>query len=229
MNVKAALQSHPERLAILVSVAVWVWMIADAAATRRLTCCPPHASTAEDFTAWLAMVIAMMLPAAIAGASSVARRSYRARRVRAVLAYYLGYLFWWMLVGIVFAAARRSPALHDMRAATGLCLFAATWALIPARDRWFAQCHRQIPLCPVGARADLDALRQGTAHGAPCVRMCWPLMLACAVTGHDLLLMIVGTAVTLIEKRMFRLDRRPQAVAALALGAWTALKWGAST
>jgi predicted metal-binding membrane protein len=222
--VRAALEAHPERLALGGVALAWAWMLGEAVAARRLSCCGPHPSSAEDALAWIAMVVAMMIPMTIGSQRSVAARSYRVRRVRAVLAYVLGYLAPWLLLGALFVALRLLPFAHERRAATVLCLIAAGWALLPARERWSGLCHRLIVLCPAGPRADLDALRQGAVNGAPCVATCWPLMLACAVTGHDLVLMAGGMALAAIEKRMFRFDRRPLVLGALALAAWTLVR-----
>jgi predicted metal-binding membrane protein len=219
---RLTLRTHPERLALGLVALSWGWMLVEAAAARSFSCCTPHPSPAADLLAWIAMTVAMMVPTTLASLRDVATRSYRVRRVRAVLEYLLGYLTWWLVLGVVVVAARQLwPAMHDLRLAAALCVGAAVWALIPARERWFQRCHRRIPLCPIGWRADLDALRQGAVNGAPCVAMCWPLMVACTITGHNLAMMLGGTALALLEKRMFRLERRPLVLGALSLAIWT--------
>ncbi len=221
----AGLQARPDRVVIAIAVLSWTWMLGEAATAQRLSCCEPYPSRSDDLGSWILMVGAMMLPTAIPAIRDVATRSYRRRRILAVLEYILGYTACWLPVGVAFVLLRSCEFAHDLRAAVALCLLAAAWALLPIRAYWFVRCHRQIPLCPAGARADLDAMRQGAVHGVPCIKMCWPLMFACAISGHDLALMIGGASLAAAEKRMFRLDRKPLVLGALALGAWIFVKW----
>jgi predicted metal-binding membrane protein len=221
----ALLQSRPDRLVISLAMLSWVWMLGEATAAHRLSCCAPHPTPAVDLMSWTLMVGAMMLPTTIPAVRDVATRSFRSRRIRVVLEYILGYAACWTLAGTVFLLLRFYPLAHDLRTAAALCLLAAAWIALPVRSRWFAGCHRQIPLCPSGPRADVDALRQGAVHGGPCIKMCWPLMFACGVTGHDLVVMIGGATLAAAEKRMFRLNRKPLIFGALALAAWILVKW----
>jgi hypothetical protein len=121
--------------------------------------------------------------------------------------------------------ASTCPLAHDLRTAATLCLLAAAWAALPVRALWFMRCHRQIPLSPSGLRADLDAVRQGSVHGIPCLKMYWPLMFACGITGHDLIVMTGGTVLAVAEKRMFRLKRKPLVYGCFALAAWILARW----
>jgi predicted metal-binding membrane protein len=100
---------------------------------------------------------------------------------------------------------------------------AAAWTLLPLRARWQVRCHRRIALRPIGVWAEVDSLRQGAANGLPCVVMCWPLMLACTLTGHGVVAMLACACLTLVEKRMFRPRPLPIAVGTLGLAAWTIL------
>jgi predicted metal-binding membrane protein len=214
------LKAHPERLVIVVATLSWGWMLGEAAFSQRLSCCGSHPTLATDFALWMAMAAAMMLPTTTSAVRDVAIRSYRSRRLLAVTEYLGGYFTCWILAGIVFTVLRICPITRDPRSAAVLCLLSGAWALIPVRGRWFAHCHRQIPLCPVGPRADLDAVRQGMVHGNPCVKMCWPLMFACGITGHDLVVMMGGSLLAIAEKRMFRLSRPPLVVGSFVLAAW---------
>jgi predicted metal-binding membrane protein len=220
-----ALQMHADRLVVAVAALLWLCMLGEAAAGRRISCCEPFPTRAADFTAWMTMAGAMMLPTTAPAVRDVATRSYRRRRPRAVLAYLLGYMACWLLAGVVFAFLRTCPLAHDLRTAAILCLLAAAWAVLPARALWFMRGHRQIPLCPSGPRADLDAVCQGAVHGVPCLKMCWPLMFACGMTGHDLVVMTGGTVLAITEKRMFRLRRKPLVIGCVALAAWIFVRW----
>lgn len=217
------LRTHPERVILALVVSAWTWMLLHAASSPRFTCCTQRPSASEDAIAWAAMVVAMMLPTTVVSMRDVASRSYRARRLRAVAAYATGYLAPWLLLGLVVVVSRRFGVAHETSVAAGLCVFAAAWVFLPAHERWHRMCHRTIPLYPVGWRADLDAIRQGWANGIPCVAMCWPLMLACTITNHNVVMMFGCTALVFYEKRMFRLRRTPVAVAAVGLALWTLL------
>lgn len=220
-----ALRTYPDRLILAVAAMLWVWMLGEAAVARRLSCCGPFPTKAADLTSWMVMVGAMMLPTTTPAVRDVATRSYRSRRPHAVLEYLFGYLTCWLLAGVGFAFLRTCPLAHDLRTAATLCLLAAAWAVLPVRVLWFMRCHQQIPLCPSGPRADLDAVRQGAVHGIPCLKMCWPLMFACGITGHDLIVMTGGTVLAVAEKRMFRLKRKPLVFGCFALAAWIFMRW----
>src|SRR6185369_11084639 len=154
----------------------------------------------------------------------VAARSYRNRRWRAVLGYLVGYAACWIGLGAIFAVLRLWPWAHSLTTAAALCFVSAAWAFVPARALCFARCHRQIPLAPVGLRADVDVFRQGVVQCVPCIKMCWMLMVACAITGHDLALMAGGTLMTTAEMRMFRLNRRFIVLGSVGLGMWVIVK-----
>jgi predicted metal-binding membrane protein len=213
--------NHLARLPLLLAALSWAWMLGHALTSDRMTCCQPRSTALEELIGWGGMAVAMMLPTTLESAKSVAARSYRSRRLRAVLGYLLGYLSCWAVLGVPLLALRQLGVLHEMPAATALCVFAALWALLPERERWHRLAHRQIVLCPLGWRADRDAFKQGAVQGWPCVALCWPLMFACAITGHNLVLMVAGTALTVFEKRMFRLRRKPLVIAAMLMAAWT--------
>jgi hypothetical protein len=72
----------------------------------------------------------------------------------------------------------------------------------------------------MGWRADRDCMRYGCVIGGACAATCWPLMLACTLTGHALPAMLGGAAVGAVERLSFRpLVRRVLGgTAALAAG-----------
>jgi len=211
------LARRPEYVVLAVAAGAWVWMLAHAATSPRLTCCRPEPSWLEDFAGWTAMVVAMMLPTTLAQMRDVAARSYRLRRLRSVVAYALGYTAWWLVLGVAICSLR-----GVLPADAAFALFGAAWTLVPWRMQWHRRCHRRLPLHPVEWRATASAFRQGAAHGAPCIALCWPLMIACMLTGHSLFVMIACTAHVIYEKRMVRrLERVPLVVAALAIAVLT--------
>jgi len=209
--------------AIVVSILAagcWIGMIRYHTAGEHFASGSPPSILADEFLAWMFMVGAMMLPTTLPAVDDVAQRSYRRRRLLAAMEYVVGYMACWGMVGSLFVLLRLHPLMRDRHLAALGCLLAALWALLPARRNWFARCHLQIPLCPAGWRADWDAMRQGVTQGVPCVKMCWLMMMACGISGHDWVVMIGGTAMAVWEKRMFRLNREPIAVGSLLLAAW---------
>jgi hypothetical protein len=210
---------HPERLALALAALAWAWMVGHAAVAHRFACCASTPSWPEDLLGWTAMVAAMMVPARLAQLRDVAARSYRARRLRAVVAYLLGYFAWWVALGIAVCTARGLAV--PLPGATAFAVLAAGWALLPIRERWHRRCHRRIPLYPLTWRADLSAFHQGAVNGAPCAAMCWPLMVACTITNHNLIMMVVCTALVAFESRMRRLRRAPLVLGALGVAVLT--------
>lgn len=206
---------------LAVAGAAWIVMASDAVGAGRISCHDASTSMGEEMSGWTLMVLAMMLPAMTPLFASVARRSYRSRRWRAVLATSGGYVLAWMLPLPLLLVVRGLSLGNAPWIATACCGLAALWTMLPFRHRWFAQCHREIPLCPVGLRADRDALRQGLVSGVPCVAGCWPLMLACAFTGHNFVVMIAGTALTLYERRQFRFAPTPILLASVGIAGLT--------
>ena len=127
-----ALHMHLDRWVLAAAALSWAWMLGEAAAARRMSCCEPLPTRAADFTSWMLMVAAMMLPTTTPAVRDVATRSYRSRRPRAVLEYLVGYMGCWLLAGVVFVFVRTCPLAHDLRTAATLCVLAAAWAVLPA-------------------------------------------------------------------------------------------------
>jgi predicted metal-binding membrane protein len=216
----AALDLHPEWWALALAALAWAQMLGHGLAHGGCAC-QDLMSPGDELVAWMGMVVAMMVPTLTEGVRDMSLRSYRFRRRRAIASYLLGYLTCWVIAGIPAVALRQWPAAHDGRAAAVAFAAAAAWTLLPLRRRWQLRCHRRIPLTPIGARADLDSFCQGVANGVPCVAMCWPLMLACTLTGHSLVAMLASAILTLKEKQMFRPRPRPIALAMAGLTLWT--------
>jgi hypothetical protein len=221
----AQINPHPHRVVLAISVFCWAWMLSGTANGQRLSCCGRDSSRFGDFVSWMGMVGAMMLPTTIWAVQDVAIRSYHDRRMRAIVGYIFGYVICWIFIGVVFVIFRLWPIAHDVRTAVFFCLISAAWSLLPCRNLWFMHCHRQIPLCPSGPRADFDVLRQGLIHGRPCINACWPLMFACGISGHDFIVMICGAILAITEKRMFRFSGAPAAVCSWALAGWLLIKF----
>ena len=183
-ELRAALRGRPEWWAFAIAALAWALMLRHGLGAAP--CCHAARSPVDELLHWTGMVVAMMVPTLTGSLRNIALRSYRLRRARALALYLVGYLSCWVLAGLPVVALLEWPGATDRRAAAAAFALAAIWALVPARARCHLLCHRRIALRPVGIAADVDSLRQGVVSGAPCVAMCWPLMLACTLTGHAL-------------------------------------------
>jgi predicted metal-binding membrane protein len=182
-------------------------------------------SWGAELCAWLAMVVAMMLPLQLDAVRVAAFRSLRRRRQRAAALFVLGYLAPWAALGAAVAWLRSAswPAAHADAAAAAAFALAALWTLTAARRRALVACHRTVPLAPTGWRADRDCVGYGARVGAACAASCWATMLGCALTGHALLAMVGGAAIAARERLAFRTPHRTVLVATAGLAAWYAL------
>jgi predicted metal-binding membrane protein len=154
----------------------------------------------QELAFWMLMAAAMMLPLVIHQVWVTAAGSLWPRRHRAIAGFLAGYFAPWLGLGFVAAGLRFGSLAHTTSAAAAGFVVAGLWQLTPMHRRALVACHRTLPLAPVGWRADLDCLRFGGAIGVACVASCWPLMLACAITGHSLVAMAGGMAVGALER-----------------------------
>jgi hypothetical protein len=180
----------PEYWILGLSAAAWISMAARAGAHVH------HQGTAASWWHWMVMVAAMMLPLKIDGVRWTAERSLWSRRNRSIAGYLAGYAGVWALVGIPLAWAGTALELTHrldwmVGAAIGL-LIAAAWLLTPWKAVAVRLCHRTLPLAPLGWKADRDCVRYGWMSGCGCAFNCWPLMLACWLSGHSLAVMTIG-------------------------------------
>jgi Predicted metal-binding integral membrane protein (DUF2182) len=174
-------------------------------------------SFVQELLNWMWMVAAMMLPFALDAVRLTAARSLWARRHRAVAGFLTGFSAPWLLLGIAAAGLRELSWTHSYVVPALAFLAAALWLRTSMHRRAFNACYRTQPLAPLGWRADRDCLHFGGTIGVACVRSCWPLMLACAFTGHSLIAMAGGMAVGAWERWPFRPRTRAMLAATLAL------------
>ncbi|HET6250672.1 MAG TPA: DUF2182 domain-containing protein [Tepidisphaeraceae bacterium] len=186
--------------------------------------CVHHAMAfREELQNWMLMVCAMMLPLVRPAVRTTAFASLWVRRHRAMAGFLLGYFTPWLVLGIAVALLRRQPWTNNYASPAIACFAAALWQLAPVRARALTACHRSLPLAPSGWRADRDCLRGGCGIGLACVCACWPLMAACALTGHALPAMIGGMALGLAERLAFRPRTAIVVAGTLALGGYYTL------
>jgi len=151
--------------------------------------------------AWIAMMVAMMLPTA---APAIMRRGP---------VFALGYAAAWAGFGIAATALQwtleRTGALSMQLSLTSATLAAAVvlaagvYQLTPLKAACLQHCRAE-------SRADADlrviaALARGLRHGAHCIGCCWALMLLLFVGGAmNLVWMAALTLYLLLEKSLHR-------------------------
>jgi predicted metal-binding membrane protein len=189
---------------------------------------PRFNSVLSEMPMWSAMVFAMMVPAALPGATHVGFHSFRWRRGKAMAQYVvLGWLGW-VLFGAVWFSVFDIAGLgrfDNHYALAGVVALAAAWQLTPAKRRALWRCHRTVPLPATGAAAVAGVARFGWITTTGCIGSCWLMMLAmtAAPMGRMLVLMpvtaIVGTAerLTARPRRMSRIGAGVLAIIALVL------------
>jgi hypothetical protein len=165
---------------------------------------------------WMLMVAAMMLPLQIAKIRLTAERSFWSRRHRASAEYLLGYLSVWGAIGVPLAWAFTRWRIADridwpLGAAIGFVATAA-WLLTPWKRSAARMCHRTIPLSVDGWRADRDCLWFGWTSGCSCALNCWPLMLVCSLSGHNIVAVPVSFALGWTDRHFPHDDSRNIAV-----------------
>jgi predicted metal-binding membrane protein len=201
---------HPELGAAAAAAGAWVLLVAHAQHPRGSV--EPFLA---DLSGWMVMVVAMMVPGALADVRVVALSSMWSRRQRTVAVFLGSYLSVWVLFGAVALAVAGAASVSVLLAV------AAAWELTAWKWRAVRRCHLIEALPPRGARADAACARAGLKYGSRCLVSCWPLMLAMAAAGHQAVaLMAVLTVIVAAEKIVVRSARlRGPAAAVLAAAA----------
>jgi predicted metal-binding membrane protein len=174
----------------------------------------------RELSNWILMVAAMMIPLVLPMLRAASALSFWSRRHRTIALALTGFFVPWFVLGLASAAVRGFPWVHSPLAAPLAFAAAALWIATPFHMRGLVRCHRRLPLAPDGWRADRDCLRYGYAIGAACCASCWPLMLACAFTGHHAIAMVGGFAIGVLERASFRPQRRKAIALTLGLAAF---------
>ena len=209
---------HPEWWTIALSVAAWAMMLPHTwRHQHRIT-------IGEEMGLWILMIVAMMFPFLLDTVRYIAESSLWRRRHRSIALFLLGYLIPWLVPGIAVSLLRQLEwGRHWLLVPTAF-LVAAAWLSTLVCETADAACHRSYPLAPSGWLADRSALQFGWSIGTFCVISCWPLMIACAVSGHGLPAMAGGFAVT-VQRRRYRRPRRRQAIQIALILAGLYLLW----
>jgi len=205
--------SHPELGAAAVAAAAWTLLLVHAQHPHA-----PGEPFLADLSGWMVMVVAMMVPSALADVRIVALSSLWSRRQRTIALFLGSYICVWIAFGAVAIGA---PGVS-----VGVLLaVAAAWELTAWKWRAVRRCHLIEALPPRGSRADAACARAGLRYGTRCVVSCWPLMLAMAAASHQAVtLMAALTVIVAAEKILVRSARlRGPAAAVLAAAALLAL------
>jgi predicted metal-binding membrane protein len=185
-------------------------------------------------TAWLVMVLAMMLLVGIPRVRFVAAVCPGRIRARAIAQTVAGVLLAWVAVGAVISVVPivvpTATAIDAPLAFVAIWLVAAAWQLTPWK--WTALQRGHGVRVPRREGDGAARVQMGARHGAWCVASCGPAMVAMVLTGHPLLLMIgltVGLATERVATRpvpafrMVGLATTVLAVAAVGAGALSIL------
>jgi hypothetical protein len=172
------------------------------------------------------MIAAMMFPLLVQPLAHVVTQNFLKRQWIAQIEFLLGYLSVWMVVAVVSAwtVDLTTGGALSQWVAVGLLALASFWSLTPVSARGAAMCNATRPLAPGGLSATTSTLRYGALIGRWCVVSCGPVMLACALSGHALTLMLGGMAICGYERLAFRASPNAKAGLAATLAAVFALQ-----
>jgi predicted metal-binding membrane protein len=176
---------------------------------------PGGQALAAGLGMWLAMSVAMMVPATLPTARRLAGLGASAL-ARAV--FFAAYLAVWLVFGAL--SLELHGELGDSRfALPAIVVIAAAWQLTPYKRRALAHSRRR----PESGRSTpgLPMLaRFGLVAGSACVASCWAMMLAMSVAVAGQLLWALGITAAACCERLLphpRLVRRATAVALLGV------------
>lgn len=182
---------------------------------------------------WAMMMMAMMAPAA---APSYILYSRMSRHPLASLAYLMGYLAMWCVVGIVYALAhwtlQQAELLSmDLRITqgpfAGACLIAAgVWQWSPIKARCVARCRSPLGFMMTDWRDGVaGAFGMGGHYAIWCVGCCWLLMVVLFVVGAMSITWAAVISAYILAERLLPLGRAFDRIVGVALtgfGVWVA-------
>lgn len=157
---------------------------------------------------WQLMVVAMTFPMLAPVVRGVAFRSLWRRRHRAIVAFLIGYLSTWTVIGFVVAGLLViAPGLAGKwQAGLTVAAFALAfvWQFTRTKKRAMIKSHATMPLSPHGMKADRDCLIFGWRIGRTCNLNCWILMTACTLAAHSIIALAVCGYIGYSEKYSWR-------------------------
>ena len=209
----------PRGVLLTVGVAVlfaWGVMLVHGGAWPGVSVGLAH-TAGHELTTWMLMVLAAMVPLTYDNLRYTSIASFKERRAVACQFFLLGFLLPWLALGIIVAMLR--PAIGpNAQGALFLALTAAVvWFPVPLRRRAVVAAHREISLAPRGWPAIRDAVRFGSVIGRSSILSCGPLMVACALAGHNALLLLGSAGILTAEHVRYPRDQRETLLAVIAL------------
>jgi predicted metal-binding membrane protein len=166
---------------------------------------------------WWMMMVAMMLPSAaptILLASALNRRSVSGRPPYGATGFFTaGYLFAWLLFGVVAVAAQwamwENGQLSAMMRSTspyltgGLLMAAGLWQFTPIKQACLRHCRSPVEFLTRRRRpGNTGAFIMGAEHGAYCLGCCWFLMALLFAGGVMNLYWIAGLALYVLAEKL---------------------------
>lgn len=184
---------------------------------------------------WTLMIVAMMLPTTfplVALFHSFVRT--RANRIRLTALLVAGYLWIWLLVGVVVYGLN-----HLIRGAleqsawlvsnlwvigAGVLLLAGLYQFTALKHKCLEKCRSPLSFIMEhwrGGRGEQEAFHLGIRHGIFCIGCCWSLMLLMFVVGVGSLAWMLALAALMAVEKNLRWGRRlsnPLGVLLIAAG-----------
>ena len=184
------------------------------------------------FTMWVAMMVAMMFPAA---APMVLMYARMRRSDPASISLFAGsYIVLWVMFGaLAFGLGRlvETQAGHSMwfagnwaRGGGVLLILAAVYQLTPLKDICLAHCRTPMSFVMTQWRDGRSgAIRMGTRHGIYCIGCCWLLFLILVPLGVMNIAAMIAVTLVVFGEKVLPWGKRIAQVAAVGLVVYGAL------
>ncbi|WLQ13263.1 DUF2182 domain-containing protein [Hahella aquimaris] len=230
--------AHPYWWLFMVSALSWAYLIS-AELSRSVhshhhMSATPIVALSSSLVAWLMMVSAMMLPMLSGSVRRVKIMMPRYQHLRLMPLLVFGYSIVWLIAGAVVEVIRgiffQLPYIeHDVISPLPVgsltFLAAAVWNNTSSRRKAVFACSSGVPMRISGWYAYRDAVYFGLIKGISCVKACLHVMLALVITGHNLWLMMIVTAVLLYERILLPRETRLVSWMCCALAVYQLLIW----
>lgn len=213
----AITREHKVILGVLMALTVLGWIVFLDQASRPMGMAPdmgPDLTMGRSWplflSMWVAMMVAMMFPAAAPMITMYGR--IRRDDPPSVAIFTGSYIILWFVFGVaayllgagVESAAARSDwvAMHWGRAGGALLVLAGIYQLTPLKGTCLRHCRTPLSFVMTRWRdGRVGAARMGLAHGAYCMGCCWLLFLILVPLGvMNVAAMVAVTALVFVEK-----------------------------
>lgn len=219
---------------LILAAAAWVLLVWQARTTDpEIAMRPTMGMGAPLFLAiWVAMMVAIMFPAAapmvLMFARVYARKRERAQPFVPTWVFVAGYLVIWTLLGVVAYIAAigaeylvgQSMWLMDKagRIGGGILIVAGLYQLTPLKHRCLNQCRSPLAFIMESWREGYGgAFRMGLEHGVYCAGCCWLLFVILFPLGMLNVAAMAVIAALILAEKTFPIGRQLGQLAAAAL------------